>query len=291
VTPERHAERPPASPDAVLRRTDLSRAEKLRVLRQQELDQRLLQVADQEGMTGGEPPRLGGVRDALRSLSRSPDSRFELSTGDVDPPCEYREPAAVRAGVLVALTEQAGHDGALADALVPELLHASFAVLHPELLERESVPDAGADELRFDVDGMARWLAAALDWMTGGEERPERRVGIVAQGTAVAAALDAATRCPARVGALVAVRGRPDLAGAKVQQVAVPTLLLAGGDPLEQEVHRRARAELPDATLERLDGTTGADAIARRAREWLELHLTPFDDDRAAPARPRRDGS
>jgi hypothetical protein len=55
-------------PRDVLDCSDLSRDEKEAVLKQWELDARLLQVATEEGMTGGERPLFGEVKDAQKAL-------------------------------------------------------------------------------------------------------------------------------------------------------------------------------------------------------------------------------
>jgi hypothetical protein len=58
-------------PQDVLVHPDMSKAFKLKVLRQWELDERLLAEAEGEGMGGGEESRLGRVRQALRILEAS----------------------------------------------------------------------------------------------------------------------------------------------------------------------------------------------------------------------------
>jgi hypothetical protein len=55
-------------PQDVLVHPDMSNAFKLKLLRQWELDARLLAEAEGEGMGGGEESRLGRVRQALRTL-------------------------------------------------------------------------------------------------------------------------------------------------------------------------------------------------------------------------------
>jgi len=56
------------SPEEVVSCVDLSKAEKTAVLKQWEIDARLLQVASEEGMTGGEPNHLIEVKKAQKSL-------------------------------------------------------------------------------------------------------------------------------------------------------------------------------------------------------------------------------
>jgi hypothetical protein len=56
------------TPADVVSSVDLSKAEKTAVLKQWEMDARLLQVASEEGMTGGEPSHLTDVKKAQKSL-------------------------------------------------------------------------------------------------------------------------------------------------------------------------------------------------------------------------------
>jgi hypothetical protein len=62
-----------ASPDAVLTRDDLTREQKLALLRQWEYDLHLMQVATEENMTGNTPPgnnaeKIRAVRSAAEKL-------------------------------------------------------------------------------------------------------------------------------------------------------------------------------------------------------------------------------
>lgn len=64
VTPTKDFDRPAD----VLRAAHLSREQKIAVLKQWELDARLLQTATEEGMGGGEPNMLSEVKAALDKL-------------------------------------------------------------------------------------------------------------------------------------------------------------------------------------------------------------------------------
>lgn len=55
-------------PDDIVRRADLSRDIKLQLLEQWEREARELDVAEEEGMTGGEESMLGRVRRAIAAL-------------------------------------------------------------------------------------------------------------------------------------------------------------------------------------------------------------------------------
>lgn len=55
-------------PGDVVDSRDLDRSEKTKILKQWELDARLLQVASEEGMTGGEHSLLAEVKKAQKTL-------------------------------------------------------------------------------------------------------------------------------------------------------------------------------------------------------------------------------
>jgi hypothetical protein len=55
-------------PGDVVNSQDLDRAEKTKILKQWELDARLLQVASEEGMSGGEHSLFAEVKKAQKSL-------------------------------------------------------------------------------------------------------------------------------------------------------------------------------------------------------------------------------
>ncbi len=69
-----------AEPDDIVRRRDLTRSAKLRLLEQWEREARALAVAEEEGMTGGEESMLGRVRRAISALGGSEPQRPGPST-------------------------------------------------------------------------------------------------------------------------------------------------------------------------------------------------------------------
>ncbi|HEV8340754.1 MAG TPA: hypothetical protein VGR30_00100 [Candidatus Binatia bacterium] len=61
------------TPEEVLQSNDLSREQKIEILRRWEYDVRELQVAEDESMTGPQPVTLDVVLNALRALGASSD--------------------------------------------------------------------------------------------------------------------------------------------------------------------------------------------------------------------------
>jgi hypothetical protein len=59
-------------PDEVVSAAGLTREQKLEILKRWEADARLLMVASEENMQGGEPQQLEAVQKAMRALGADP---------------------------------------------------------------------------------------------------------------------------------------------------------------------------------------------------------------------------
>ena len=73
-------------PKDVVESKDLSRDEKKKALEQWEIDARLMQVASEEGMTGGEPNRLGEVKKAQKDLGVAHEKKKKGAHKEPAPP-------------------------------------------------------------------------------------------------------------------------------------------------------------------------------------------------------------
>ncbi|MGC4877696.1 dienelactone hydrolase family protein [Micromonospora sp. DT43] len=155
-------------------------------------------------------------------------------------------------------------------------------VLVDLLTPAEDEVDARTAELRFDIGLLASRLAGIVDWLAAERPAGDVPIGLFGASTGAAAALVAAASRADRVGAVVSRGGRPDLAGAALDQVRTPTLLLVGG--LDEEVitiNERARTELGEiGELWVVPGAThlfeepGAlDQVADHAGTWFTTHL------------------
>ena len=60
------------APEDVVESDDLTRKEKVRILDQWEADAKALQTATDEGMSGGQRPRLDEVKEAQTQLDEKP---------------------------------------------------------------------------------------------------------------------------------------------------------------------------------------------------------------------------
>lgn len=68
------------TPGEVVANNELTRAQKIEILRRWEYDVRELEVADEEGMEGPEPVTLDAVLDALRTLGAPEDTEHSAPT-------------------------------------------------------------------------------------------------------------------------------------------------------------------------------------------------------------------
>ncbi|WOJ89716.1 dienelactone hydrolase family protein [Methylocapsa polymorpha] len=136
----------------------------------------------------------------------------------------------------------------------------------------------------FDIPLLADRVVHAIEW--AGREPATRalHIGLFGASTGAAAALVAAARLGDRIGAIVSRGGRPDLAGAALDQIHAPTLLIVGGvDYVVIDLNEQAFARLrgPKA-LEIVPGAShlfpepGAlEAVIDLAAEWFRRYLVP----------------
>lgn len=150
---------------------------------------------------------------------------------------------------------------------------AGFATLDVELLGAQEIA-AGADAA-FDIPRLARRLAAVLAWMVNQPPLGQLKIGIVAGGSAAAAAVrtlgaDAQTF---PVSALVVRGGRPDLAGAgPLRTLALPTRFVLQTGAAGEDIARRAFALLPPALADWPATASAADDEAA-VLDWLQRWL------------------
>jgi putative phosphoribosyl transferase len=200
-------------------------------------------------------------------------------------------PARARSLVIFAHGSGSGRLSPRNRFVAQTLQRAGLATLLLDLLtEREEVREQAGARLRFDVEALAKRLAAASDWASERVETCECRQGYFGASTGAAAALIAAAAQPARIGAVVSRGGRPDLASASVlQRVRAPTLLIVGGDDdtvlqLNEQAYEHLRVErrlevIPGAThLFEEPGTL--EQAASLARDWFSRWLDRRSDAR-----------
>src|SRR5918996_6308456 len=97
------------------------------------------------------------------------------------------------------------------------------------LTQQEEAIDVSTRHLRFDIGLLAERLVDATNWIKSEATTSHLRVGYFGSSTGGGAALVAAAEVGEEIGAVVSRGGRPDLAGAALQEVKSPTLLIVGG--------------------------------------------------------------
>ncbi len=167
---------------------------------------------------------------------------------------------------------------------VAGVLHeAGLATLLLDLLEEEEAEEAEDRNKVFDIPLLAVRLQSAADWLRQNPSTSALRLGYFGASTGAGAALVAAVRNPAAIGAVVSRGGRPDLAMEYLPTVRAPTLLIVGGcDDIVIELNEQALRMLrchkelvivPGAThLFEEPGTL--EEVARLAKEWFVRYLT-----------------
>jgi putative phosphoribosyl transferase len=166
------------------------------------------------------------------------------------------------------------------------LEEGGLATLLLDLLEEEEAEDR---EKVFDIELLAERLQSAADWVRQQPETNSLRLGYFGASTGAGAALVAAARNPAGVGAVVSRGGRPDLASKYLPAVQSPTLLIVGGnDDVVIQLNEQALRLLhcskelvivPGAThLFQEPGTL--EEVARLAKQWFVRHLVSGDGQR-----------
>ncbi len=134
----------------------------------------------------------------------------------------------------------------------------------------------------FDIPLLADRLSETIRWIGSQDGLREYPIGLFGSSTGAAAALCAAAQVPKKVTCAVSRGGRPDLAGAALDVVSCPTLLIVGGADIQvlqlnkQALNiMRCRKELvvvPGAT--HLFEEPGAlEKVADEAAAWFREHL------------------
>jgi dienelactone hydrolase len=197
-------------------------------------------------------------------------------------------PTPARAVVLFAHGSGSSRHSPRNRMVAAELRTVGLGTLLIDLLtEREDIEDTATGVHRFDIALLGHRVVAVLDWLAAQHDTRALSIVLFGASTGAAAALVAAAERPDRVLTVVSRGGRPDLAGAALERVRAPVLLLVGGrDPevlrLNREAARRLRVPhflqvVPGAT--HLFEESGAlEQVAEAAKEWCDDCLKPVQD-------------
>ena len=108
--------------------------------------------------------------------------------------------------------------------------HGMATLLFDLLTESEEREERYTGHLRFDIPLLAERLVAATGWVEKDTDLYNLPMAYFGASTGAGAALMAAAELGDKVRAVVSRGGRPDLAGAALENVRCPVLLIVGGD-------------------------------------------------------------
>jgi len=173
-----------------------------------------------------------------------------------------------------------------------------IATLLFDLLTRaEESVDEFTGKLRFDIPFLAERLIGSTHWVMQRPDLQSLAIGYFGASTGAGAALVAAARLPEAVSAVVSRGGRPDLAGDALRSVAVPTLLIVGGNDepvIGMNQTALARLKCPEKKLIIIPGATHLfeepgtlEEVARIAAGWFTQYLATASRAQASAGRQR----
>jgi pimeloyl-ACP methyl ester carboxylesterase len=137
-------------------------------------------------------------------------------------------------------------------------------------------------ENRFDVELLTQRLVSVTNYVSNLHELQNLPIGYFGASTGAASAFMASARYKNKIKAIVSRGGRLDLAGAYLQFVTAPTLLIVGSlDPTVMSLNERAFRQL--CCTKELDIVNGAthlfeephklDEVAELAAKWFTKYL------------------
>ncbi|MCX5494423.1 erythromycin esterase family protein [Kaistia dalseonensis] len=165
---------------------------------------------------------------------------------------------------------------------VAETLHSQgFATLLLDLLTQEEAKDR---RNVFDIPLLAERLVEAALWISAEPDLADLPLGLFGASTGAGAAMLAAAELRGRVAAVVSRGGRPDLAAARLAEVAAPSLLIVGGnDHQVLDLNRKALAMLRCEKLLKIvpnanhlfEEPGALEAVTELASAWFQHYLAP----------------
>jgi predicted alpha/beta-hydrolase family hydrolase len=147
---------------------------------------------------------------------------------------------------------------------------AGLATLLFDLL----LPEEATDRSNvFDMDRLASRLLAATAWLREQDDTRRLGLGYFGASTGAAAALVAAARAAAPIGAVVSRGGRADMAGAALSEVRAPTLLIVRGDDPVLDLNRGALGRLHCEKRLEIEEAGALATVIELARGWFVRYL------------------
>ncbi len=213
------------------------------------------------------------------TITSSVEREALLPLGRVRVPGILSIPADAKGLVLFAHGSGSGRLSPRNQLVATELRRAGLGTLLFDMLTEDEAKERANV---FDIPLLAERLLAATTWARSQPECAELPLGYFGASTGAAAALVAVAQSRTAIGAIVSRGGRPDLAGAYLREVKVPTLLIVGG--LDEPVIGLNHLALDQlGGFKRLVIIPGArhlfeepgklEVVAAKAAEWFAQHL------------------
>jgi pimeloyl-ACP methyl ester carboxylesterase len=142
----------------------------------------------------------------------------------------------------------------------------------------EEAVDERTGHLRFDIGLLASRLVDTIDWLGLQDYTAGIPIGLFGASTGAGAALVASAERPAGIFAVVSRGGRPDLAGAALERVKAPTLLIVGSNDVPviglnrqamQLMRCEYRLEIVPGASHLFEEPGTLEVVARLARDWF----------------------
>jgi pimeloyl-ACP methyl ester carboxylesterase len=205
-------------------------------------------------------------------------SRRDVTIGEKRLEGELAGPADPQGLIIFAHGSGSSRHSPRNTFVAESLRRRGFATLLIDLLTEA---EAGDRRNVFDIHLLAERVVEALAWARGDGEAGALPIGLFGASTGAAAALVAAAAAPDDVAAVVSRGGRPDLAGAALDRVRAPVLLIVGGaDAAVLDLNRSALARL--TAIKKLEIVPGAthlfeepgalEAVVVLAANWFEAY-------------------
>ncbi len=220
----------------------------------------------------------------------APAGQLTIDAGGEDLRAELHLPAE-QAGVVVLAGASASSDNGAIDALAARLREAGLGILRVQLLTDDEAAGLGAEGLRLTPEVLGGRLSAVVDWLNRDDRTAVLPIGVMGADASAASVLVAAANRPERVGAVVSILGRPDLAGDALERVGAPTLIVMGTrEGLSVDGANEAARRLGAVSqVERIEsagdsvGLEAVDALASSAVDWFLTHLVTMESPTDAP--------
>lgn len=210
---------------------------------------------------------------------------FPISADSVRLKGDLVIPPQAESLVLLVHSTSRGRYSPISQYIAAVLHQSGLATFAIDLLTlHEEASDWHSKYLLFNANLLAERLGGATDWLASCPATQGLSIGYFGMGIEAGAMLLAAAEKPSRVGAIVCLGGRLDLATAVLSQIQMPTLLMVGEEDYRaQHINQDALAQIQaEKQLEMIAGAThlsenpkALKKAADSAAQWFNQHLTP----------------